>query len=141
MKLALATGLACAAFAGVAADAQACSCVPFGDPRAELRRADAAFVGVFLRRRPVRPSGAVTSSADPFVYVFRVERAVKGRLPRTIEVRSVRDGASCGLEVRPRQRVALLLRRARGRWHSSLCQQRPATFFRGIPSRRLALCS
>ena len=133
-----AVALATGAFA--AQDAVACSCIQLGDPRVELRRADGAFVGVYLRRRPLKPPGSVVSSLDTYVYVFRVTRRVKGRIGRTIQVRSPRDGASCGLEVVRGQRVALLLRREQGAWHSDLCSQRPANFFRGVPSRTLSAC-
>ena len=122
------------------AEASACSCVPWGKPRVELARANGAFVGVYLNRRPLRPPGATTSSVDPYVYTFRVERRLKGTFGKTVEVLSPRDGASCGLEVRRGQRVGLLLRRVKGRWESNLCAQRSAAFFRGIPTRRLASC-
>jgi hypothetical protein len=141
MKLALAVVVAAVAAGFVAVErATACSCVPWGNPRVELARADGAFVGIYLRRRPLRPPGAVTSSADTYVYVFRVTRRVKGRMARTIEVRSPRDGASCGLEVRRGQRVALLVDRRNRAWHSNLCSQRPPGFFRGIGTRVFAAC-
>lgn len=141
MKLALAVIAAAVAAGSVAVErAAACSCVQWGNPRVELARADGAFVGVYLRRRPLRPPAPVTSSADTYVYVFRVARRVKGRMARTIEVRSARDGASCGLEVRRGQRVALLLDRRNRAWHSNLCMQRPPGFFRGIGTRSLAAC-
>jgi hypothetical protein len=140
VRVALAVLAALVAAGWTARDVAACSCIQWGKPRAELARADGAFVGVYLRRRPLRPPGSVRSSADPYVYVFRVERRVKGRIGRTVEVISPESGASCGLEVRPRQRVALLLDRKNRRWHSTLCQQRPGNFFRGVPSRALAGC-
>ncbi|HZB23574.1 MAG TPA: hypothetical protein VE444_06975 [Gaiellaceae bacterium] len=120
------------------AEASACSCIPWGKPRVEVARANGAFVGVYLGRRPLNPPGATTSSVDPYLYKFRVERRLKGTFGKTVEVLSARDGASCGLEVRRGQRVGLLLRRVKGRWESNLCSQRSAGFFRGIPSRRLA---
>ena len=130
-----------AAVAGVGAEsALACSCVPWGNPRVELRRADGAFVGVYVRRRPLRPPGPVVSSADTYVYVFRVTRRVKGRLGAFVAVRSPRDGASCGLEVTKGQRVALLLDRRNGAWHSNLCAQRSPGFFNGIGGRFLSGC-
>jgi hypothetical protein len=141
MKFAFAVAAAVVASGTFAVEsATACSCVPWGNPRVELGRADGAFVGIYLRRRPLRPPGTVTSSADTYVYVFRVTRRVKGRMGRVVEVRSARDGASCGLEVTAGQRVALLLDRRSRAWHSSLCMQRPPGFFRGIGTRTLAFC-
>jgi hypothetical protein len=65
---------------------------------------------------------------------------VKGRVPVRLQVVSGSNSADCGLQVRRRQRIALLLHRVEGRWHSSLCDQRRGSFFRGIPSRSLASC-
>ncbi len=125
--------LAVAAVAVVAAPAaSACSCIAPGKPRADLARSDGAFVGVYLGRRRL--------SQNAFLYKFTVTRQIKGKLPRTIEVVSGTDSASCGLQVQKGKRVALLLHRVAGRWHSSLCDQRGANFFRGIPSRMLASC-
>ena len=136
MKLLVA--LAVAAVAAVAAPtASACSCIPWGNPKADLAKANGALVGVYLGRRPLSPV-AMPGSLDPFLYRFRVERRLKGTFGKTIEVRSPRDGASCGLEVVRGQRVGLLLRKVKGGWESNLCSQRSAGFFRGIPSRRLA---
>jgi hypothetical protein len=140
VKLPVALAAAVVVAGGVAENALACTCLPWGNPRVEVARADGAFVGVYLRRRPLRPPGAVVSSADTYVYVFRVTRRVKGRIGSTVEVRSPRDGASCGLEVRRGQRVALLLDRRKGAWYSWLCSQRPPGFFRGVPGRVLASC-
>ena len=116
----------------LAPSAVACSCIAPGTPRADLARADGAIVGVYLGRRRL--------SATSFEYTFRVERRVKGRFPVRLRVVSGTNSADCGLQVRRRQRVALLLHRVKGRWHSSLCDQRRGSFFRGIPSRSLASC-
>jgi hypothetical protein len=125
--------LAVAALAVVAVPtASACSCIAPAKPRADLARSDGAFVGVYLGRRRF--------SQNAFLYRFTVVRQVKGRLPRKIEVVSGTDSASCGLQVQRGRRIALLLHRVAGRWHSSLCDQRSASFFRGIPSRSLASC-
>ena len=70
--------------------ASACSCVLL-DPRSALKAADAAFVGTLIEKR--EPPNA-ESSADDAVYVFRVERVVKGELPETLEVLSATSGAS-----------------------------------------------
>jgi hypothetical protein len=138
VALAAAAGAAFAS-AATAEGAFACSCVPWGNPRDELARADGAFVGVYLSRRPLT-SSANASSGDTYVYRFRVTRRVKGRIGRIIDVRSPRDGAACGLEVTRGQRVSLLLDRRNRAWHSNLCRQRPPAFFRGIGGRFLSAC-
>jgi hypothetical protein len=127
--------LAVAALAVVAAApaASACSCIAPGTPRADLARSDGAFVGVYQSRYRLSPNA--------FLYKFTIVRRVKGKLPvKTIQVVAGTNSASCGLQVRKGKRVALLLQRVEGRWHSSLCDQRDANFFRGVPSRMLASC-
>jgi hypothetical protein len=99
--------------------AAACSCA-IGDPRAMLAGSDAAFVGTFVEKH--EPARIVTS-ADDAVYVFRVERVVKGSLGDTVEVVSPTSGASCGLEVSPGDRIGLFLTREAGVWRSVLCLQ------------------
>ena len=113
--------------------ASACSCIAPGTPRADLARSDGAFVGVYQSRYRL--------SANAFFYKFTIVRRVKGNLPaRTIHVVAGTNSASCGLQVRKGQRVALLLQRSDRQWRSSLCDQRAANFFRGVPSRLLASC-
>src|SRR5687768_8217412 len=108
MRLGLAAvALGLAALAYGVEPAAACSCA-LGDARTRLARADAAFVGTFVEKRE---PAQIQSSADDAVYVFRVERTVKGSLPTTLEVVSPVSGASCGLEVSPGDRIGLLLRR------------------------------
>lgn len=122
------------AFAVVAAPAaSACSCIAPGSPKADLARSDGAFVGVYRGRYRLSPNA--------FLYKFTIVRRVKGKLPsKTIRVVAGTNSASCGLQVRKGKRVALLLHRVEGRWHSSLCDQRAANFFKGVPSRMLASC-
>jgi hypothetical protein len=106
-----------AATAAAPERAWACTCAP-ADPAVILAEARAAFVGVYLDRR-LPESG----SGDLAVYRFRVERAVKGTLPPTIEVESAVDAATCGLAVSSGERVGLALRRSGGAWRSDLCAQ------------------
>ncbi|HYF28278.1 MAG TPA: hypothetical protein VD931_21225 [Baekduia sp.] len=91
--------------------AQACSIVA-PEPREQLSVADAAGVVTVLERRdtPPGPDGT-TSSGDPTTLRARVERVVKGPLAREIEIRTVRDGATCGLEADPGDRFAVFLDR------------------------------
>jgi hypothetical protein len=120
-RLALATALLAAVVAATADPASACSCA-LGDPRRALMRSDAAFVGALVEKR-TRPSGPISSSADPATYVFRVFETVKGRLPRTVEVEAPESGASCGIETPVGLAVGLFLSRRGDTWTSSLCAQ------------------
>jgi hypothetical protein len=127
---------AAAALAGLVAlpaAAFACSC-PGDVPEARrFAAADAAFVGVLERRRaldPPRPDGIV-SSADRFVHRYRVQRRYKGRLGARVWVRTMRDGASCGLSAR-RARVALYLDRRDGTWHAGACSATSEAALRAV---------
>jgi hypothetical protein len=62
----------------------------------------------------------VESSGDRFVHRYRLGRRYKGRLFRTVWVRTVRGEEACGLP--RRRRVALYLERVRGHWVSGLCE-------------------
>jgi hypothetical protein len=103
-----------AALAARVEPASACSCAPL-DARSGLARADGAFVGTFVEQR-----GAGSGQA---VYVFRVQVSLKGGLSGTVEIRAADNGAACGLEVEPGQRIGLLLERSGGSWRSNLCWQ------------------
>ncbi len=102
--------------------AAACSCYPQTDARTAIRRADGAFVGVYLGRRALRP-GPARSGADAYLYAFRVERVEQGKIGRRIEVQSARNADACGLDVKRGERWALVVGRRAGRWWSTLCNQ------------------
>ena len=102
------------------ATASACTCARV--PEAErLKDADAAFTGTLVSRRALdSPApGGLQSSGDPFVHRYRVNRRYKGRLGRTVWVRTVRSEATCGLPVK--RRISLYLTRVDGHWESGLC--------------------
>ena len=102
--------------------AWACSCT--GEPvAAGLERSDGALVGTVLDWDVDDPAGPSVSTGDPAYATVRVERAVKGTLPRELAVRTVRSTATCGLDVRVGQRVGLLLERRGREWTSGLCAQ------------------
>jgi hypothetical protein len=106
----LAVLAAALAFAG---QALACSCIA-GDPRDTLERSAGAFTGTLLER---------VVEGDQAIHTFSVDHAVKGALGASVQVRSHRDGATCGLEIPVGQRVGLFLDREGDSWTSSLCQQ------------------
>jgi hypothetical protein len=126
MRRTLAAGLVvlvAALAAGVAPErASACSCAQ-PDLGAELRRADAIFIGTMLSRRVARRTPGVSASDDPAYSRFRVETLLKGDLQSPLEVVSNAGGEACGLEVKPGQRIGLLLQRVDRRWRSDLCSQ------------------
>jgi hypothetical protein len=97
----------------LAGQALACSCAP-GDPRDMLELSDGAFTGTLLER---------VVEGDQAIHTFRVDHAVKGEIGETVQVRSHRDGATCGLEIGIGQRVGLFLDREGAEWLSTLCQQ------------------
>jgi hypothetical protein len=110
IALVLACLAASLAFAG---QALACSCA-IGDPRDMLQRSAGAFTGTLLDR---------VVEGDQAIHTFSVEDAVKGDIGATVQVRSHRDGATCGLEIGIGQRVGLFLDREGTEWVSNLCQQ------------------
>lgn len=124
-----------AALAGLLAlppAASACTCAG-GVPEAKrFAAADAAFVGVLESRRQLDPprSDGIVTSADRFVHRYRVQRRYKGRIGGRVWVRTVRDGASCGLPAR--RRVALYLDRIDGAWHAGLCSTTSEAAIRAV---------
>lgn len=103
-----------AALAVTVEPARACSCVP-PDPWSYLRQADGAFVGRLVSRREADQGRAVLT--------FRVERAVKGKIGKTVEVVTANNGAACGIETSVGQRIGLFLSREGGGWQGHLCWQ------------------
>lgn len=121
MKTALAALLGSFALAGgLVDDACACSCAR-PDPAVYLESFDGAFVGTFVERRSSAQEGPFGGPGA--VYVFDVERVVKGRLPATLHVVAPSDGAGCGLEIPVGERTGLFLTREQGSWTSVLCHQ------------------
>jgi hypothetical protein len=106
--------LALASLAGGVDSARACSCAQ-PDPWTHLREFDGAFVGRLVARREVGGGMAVLT--------FDVERALKGAIGGTVDVRTRSSGASCGIEASVGQRVGLFLRREGRAWVGDLCRQ------------------
>ena len=97
----------------LAGEALACSCL-VGDPRDMLERSAGAFSGTLVER---------VVEGEEALHTFSVDHAVKGSLGSTVQVKSHRDGATCGLEIALGQRVGLFLDREGETWTSTLCQQ------------------
>src|SRR5439155_24609919 len=78
--------------------AQGCSCAS-SDARNDLARAYGAFIGRLISSdKPTPDPDGMYLSGQEVTYHFRVDRALKGRLGSTVEVRSASDGAACGIE-------------------------------------------
>jgi hypothetical protein len=105
-----------------APSASACSCAGRSDAE-RLTDAGAAFVGTLVERRELPRLAPLESSGDPFVNVYRVEQVHKGTLGETVEVHTVRSGATCGLEEPVGTRIALYLRSTPAGWSGGLCSQ------------------
>jgi hypothetical protein len=116
LSLSLATLLTLA----LPAAAAACSCAAVPEAQ-RFRGADAAFTGTLVSRHALKAPAAdgVVGSGDPFVHRYRLNRRYKGRLGRTVWVRTVRGEESCGLPTR--RRIALYLERVHGHWEGGLC--------------------
>ncbi|MDQ4084493.1 MAG: hypothetical protein M3165_01615 [Actinomycetota bacterium] len=78
--------------------AYACSCVT-ADPAEFARNADVVVVGTIEGQRDPRRWWPMQSSGDPVSYTVRVDRVFKGRVGPVVVVGSVRDSATCGIEV------------------------------------------
>lgn len=96
---------------GASATVAAASCAPPEDERTRLERADAAFVGEFVRR-----------SADDEVLFFRVERGVKGEFGEEVAVRDAYPRSSVSMQPTPRTRIGLFLTRADSEYTANDCQ-------------------
>ncbi|MGQ0632008.1 MAG: hypothetical protein ACT4P1_13300 [Sporichthyaceae bacterium] len=83
---------------GVSA-AQACDCAQPTDAAALDRASHVFTADLDDTVYPEKPPEA-SSSLDPAIYTFSVDRVFKGDVVEDQRVRSVRDGASCGLELR-----------------------------------------
>lgn len=96
--------LAVAAFANMmtmaapVAQVFACSCMQM-TPELALSNADAAWVGVVTT---IGNAGADPN--DPVRYTFAVEQMTKGELAISVDVRSSRSSAGCGMEFALAQR-------------------------------------
>ncbi len=74
-------------------------------------------------RSSVSSSVAGKPTKGEFVLVFRVERAVKGKIGTTVEVTTADNSAACGIEMSVGQRTGLFLFREGGRWVGHMCWQ------------------
>ena len=82
--------------AAPAPPAAACSCVS-GDASLFAEWADTVFIGA-LDEVVMPPEAPQISSVDPVTYEFDVSAVYEGEATERTHVRSVRFGASCGLE-------------------------------------------
>ncbi|HLE58325.1 MAG TPA: hypothetical protein VJA85_01630 [Candidatus Limnocylindria bacterium] len=80
---------------GPVATVLACTCMQLGAGEA-LANAQVAFTGVVARVEDPN-SGPIISSADPIIYTFAVEEALKGEPGSAPQVVSARESASCGM--------------------------------------------
>jgi hypothetical protein len=118
MRVAVLLPLAAVIALVLPATASACSCAKLPEAK-RFKAAGAAFTGTLVSRHALDPHSGVQSSGDPFVHRYRLDRRYKGRLFRTVWVRTVRDEATCGLPTQ--HRIALYLTRVHGHWESDLC--------------------
>lgn len=105
----------------LASPARACSCVSPTDIQGWVDESEAAFVGTLIEKRDAGPAGQFGPES---IYVFEVEKWVKGNAGDVIEVRSASDGAACGFEFwTPDQRTGAFIREENGVLRGDLCSQ------------------
>jgi len=82
-----------------APSAGACTLPPPPAPTEQelLAQADLVFEGVAVSRHDPNAGAPITSSGDPIVWTFAVDRELKGTATQPQEVRSARSGATCGI--------------------------------------------
>ncbi|HEX2084675.1 MAG TPA: hypothetical protein VHF89_03255 [Solirubrobacteraceae bacterium] len=108
MRLAVLAALALTILGFALTDrAEACSCLE-RTPHERYRDADAAVIGTVI-------------SDDGRVGRIRVEHDFKVELGDVVEVPTGGDGAICGLDLRPGERLGLFLTRTEGGWTASTC--------------------
>ncbi len=94
--------------------ADACTILPTGEKPAKptLKGVDVAIFGKVIKiseeQRPTSYEAPVLTSYEATVRVWRV---YKGRVARTIHIRSTTDGGTCGISFREGEVVALRLNR------------------------------
>ncbi|MGH3588244.1 MAG: hypothetical protein ACRDQ0_18210 [Pseudonocardia sp.] len=100
--------------------AYACSCV--SDQLSELVDADDVVVRGTIESRDVKGfSFPVMSSGDEVVYRMTVEHVYQGTVGQVIEVQSVRDSVSCGIEVDVGGAYVVMAAPHGGKLHANLC--------------------
>jgi hypothetical protein len=108
------------AFAGGPRPAVACSC-PLLPPDEYASRATVFFTGVVTSVSGI-PLGLVCRSDSPVAATFEVETVYKGDVPRTITVRTVVSGASCGYTFEVGKRYTVFPWSLDGRLDAGLCR-------------------
>lgn len=117
---------AVAAFAALAAPnaAQACSCLPWQNPKHHIESADVIFEGVAERTKDVRGTGGAELRTR-----FKVVEWRKGKIGKTVWVRHNVNSAACGYQfTEGRPYKVFARRRPDGSLRTSLCQMQ---MFRG----------
>ncbi len=119
-RLVASTLLAIAVTPVLVSPARACSCAMPPDIQAWVDESQAAFVGTLLEKR----DGPDGQFGEESVYVFEVEKWVKGEGGPVVEVRSASNGAACGFEFwTPDQRIGAIIREENGSLRGDLCSQ------------------
>lgn len=103
--------------------ANACSCMrPEKGPIEQLRQGAVVALGV-AKLKSGNPAGPGIRYA-PVRYELRVKKSLGARLPRVVTVETADNSAACGVDLRGRGEVMLLLSPAeKGVRHVNLCGQ------------------
>lgn len=102
-----------------AAEALACSCMPPGPPKEELKEADAVFVGKVVR---------LETEGDEFTgqlkATIRASKVWKGPVRRYVVVRTARQGSMCGYGFQTSQKYVVYTYKSEdGRLTTNICSR------------------
>ena len=101
--------------------AMACSCAEAPSDQQLVAGSDAVFTGTLVERHePTRLFG-VSSTSDPAVLVFEVDRVHKGSVAQRQGVETASSGASCGLELTQGREALVFADRVDGHLEGTLC--------------------
>jgi|GEM_PF-1734546 len=103
-----------------ARSALACSCVKTTDLY-KIESADLIFIGRLISSKDPSAGSRSSSSMDPIIYTFEIERLYKGEDAHEVEVLSARSSASCGKTFREGRHLVLARASSGGEFWTGAC--------------------
>lgn len=101
----------------------ACDCARISSPDEAFMISSAVFQGKVLKKETKKTSLFHTSSDDPVIITFAVQKVWKGVNTKTITVQTALSEASCGYEFRENQDYFVYANKVDGKLHVNLCSR------------------